>query len=87
MNEPSTLEKYMNAASQVAIPVFTLGGMLLVSLKYPGWGVLSLFTAQPFWFYSTYRAWRQSGQIGIFLTTIAYTVITGFGVINYFFLS
>lgn len=85
--EQSLFEKYFNLATQFLLPALTLGGMLLISLKHPGAGLVLAFLAQPFWLYSTYRAWKKEGQIGMFVNTIAYTVITGFGVINYYFLS
>lgn len=79
-------ERWFNRASQVCIPLFTLGGLLLISLKYPGWGLVSNLLAQPFWLYTTYRTWKKDGQIGMFLNTCAFVVITAFGVVNYFFL-
>jgi len=85
--EPSRFEQYFNLATQFLLPVLTLGGMLLISLKQPGVGLVLAFLAQPFWLYSTYRAWKKEGQIGMFVNTVAYACITGFGVINYYFLS
>jgi hypothetical protein len=76
----------LNVATQVMLPALTLGGLVLVSLKYPAPGVLLNFLAQPFWLHSTYRAWKKDGQIGMFINTVAFTVIAGFGVINYYFL-
>jgi hypothetical protein len=80
-------EKIFNAVAQFALPLFTLGSVLLISFKMPAWGLLSNLLAQPFWLYSTYRAWKTAGQWGMFLNTVAYTTITAFGVVNYFILS
>ena len=87
MHLESTLERRFNLATQFFLPILTLGGMLMISLKHPGIGLALSFLAQPFWLYSTYRAWKREGQIGMFVNTLAYTCITGFGVINYYFLS
>lgn len=79
-------EKIFNAMAQVAIPVFTLGSVLMISLKQPAIGLVLNLIAQPFWFYSTYRAWKKEGQIGMFVNTVAYAAIVAFGVINYYLL-
>lgn len=73
--------------SQWAIPFFTLGGVLLISLKQPGLGLVSNLIAQPFWLYETYWTWKRLGQWGMFLNTVAYSGIVLFGVINYFILT
>jgi hypothetical protein len=83
----SRFETLFNKVTQFLLPVLTLGGMLLISLKHPGLGLVLAFLAQPFWLYSTYRAWKKEGQIGMFVNTLAYAAITGFGVVNYYFLS
>ena len=82
-----SFETIFNAAAQVLIPFFTLSGLLLVSLKYPAQGLVMNLLAQPFWLYSTYRAWKKDGQIGLFVNTVAFTGIVLFGVINYYFLA
>ncbi len=87
MNRIKKAEKIFNRATQVFLPVFTLGGFSLISLKMPGWGLLVNLSAQPFWLYSSWRSYRRAGQLGMFINVIAMTIITGFGVINYFFLS
>jgi hypothetical protein len=80
-------EKIFDTVAQFALPVFTLGGLILISLKMPAWGLLANLMAQPFCLYSTYKGWKTAGQWGMFLNTLAYTAITTFGVVNYFILS
>ena len=80
-------ERSFNKVAQFAIPTFTLGGILLIALKQPAWGLLANLIAQPFWLYSTYKAWKSMGQWGMFINTLAFTVIVLFGVVNYFLLS
>lgn len=71
--------------SQVAIPLLTVGGYLLTSLKYPEWGlVISLF-AQPFWLYSSYKAYRTAGQSGLLMNSVIMTFVIAFGILNYWF--
>jgi hypothetical protein len=72
--------------AQVGLTTFTLLGILFTSLKLPQYGLISIFISEFFWVYSSYKAWKEAGQIGIFLTTVVYTLIALFGVINYWFL-
>ena len=74
-----------NAFMQIGLIGFTMSGFLLTGLKYPQYGLLANLTAQIFWFYTSYRAWKEADQFGIFLTTIFVTVILAFGVANYWF--
>lgn len=74
-----------NTLSQFLLPLFTLGGALLIALKMPGYGLVSNLLAQPFWLYSSYKAWKSVGQWGMFLNTVVFTGITAFGVVNYFY--
>lgn len=71
---------------QVCLPVFTVLGFLLISLKQPGYGVAVSFFSQIFWLYSGYKAWKTAGQLGIFVNTLICTLVFGYGVINYWFL-
>ncbi len=77
----------LNNIVQFAIPLFTLGGILLISLKQPGLGLVSNLIAQPFWLYETYWTWKRLGQWGMFFNTVSYSGIVLFGVINYFILT
>ncbi len=73
-------------ATQILLPILTVGGLLLVSLKLPMYGLMLTMTSQVFWFYAAWKAWKQAGQIGIFITTVAMTIVTIIGLINYLFL-
>ncbi len=72
--------------SQFAIPVFTVASFLLISLKFPGWGLVANLCAQPFWIYSTWKAYKKAGQVGMFINSLLITIIVSFGVVNYFLL-
>ena len=76
----------VNALMQVGLVGFTALGFLLTSLKLPQYGVIANLIAQVFWLYSSYKAWRQADQIGIFITTICITLILVGGVVNYWLL-
>ena len=73
-------------AVQIFLPGFTLLGFLLISMEMPEWGVSVSLFSQIFWLYSSYRAWRGAGQLGIFVNTIISTMIFAYGVINYWFI-
>lgn len=75
-----------NTFIQIGLTVFTVVGYVLVSLKLPQYGLLVTLIAQLFWFYASYRAWKEAKQISIFITTIFITVAVALGVINYWFL-
>lgn len=71
---------------QVGLVGFSLTGFLLTSLKLPQYGLISLLISEIFWLYSSYKAWREAKQLGIFITTVFVTGTVLFGVINYWFL-
>ncbi len=73
-------------ATQVLLPTLTVGGLLLVSLKHPAYGLSVTLLAQIFWFYAAWKAWKEAGQIGIFITTVAMTIVTIVGLVNYWLL-
>lgn len=75
--------KYFDKSTQVLLPFFTIAGFALTALKLPQWGLISNLIAQIFWLPSSYKAWKQAGQIGIFATTTIITLITIVGVANY----
>jgi len=81
-----TKEKIFNILIQIFLPALTLGAQLATSLKYPEFGLILNLLAQPFWLYSTWKCFRQAGQIGMFINTIFMTLITMAGIINYWFL-
>jgi preprotein translocase subunit Sec63 len=76
-------KKLFNSFTQFALPIFTIGGQVLTSLKFPQYGLIFGLMAQPFWLYSTWKAYRQAEQIGVFINTVIFTIITALGVINY----
>jgi len=69
--------------SNICLPIFTTLGFLLTSLKLPQWGLAANLVSEIFWIYSSYRAWRDANQIGIFITTIVITLILLGGLANY----
>jgi hypothetical protein len=72
-----------NIVMQVGLVVCTGLGFLLTSLKLPHYGVIANLIGQVFWLYSSYRAWREADQIGIFISTVVITLILIYGVANY----
>jgi hypothetical protein len=76
-------KKLLNILTQIFLPAFTLGAQLAVALKYPQLGLILNLIAQPFWLYSSWQAFKQAGQIGMLINVIAFTLITLFGIINY----
>ncbi|QQS61516.1 MAG: hypothetical protein IPN70_01135 [Candidatus Moraniibacteriota bacterium] len=79
-------EKLFNSVTQFALPGLTIGAQIATSLKYPQFGLIINLLAQPFWLYSSWKSYKQAGQIGILITTIIFTVITAMGIINYWYL-
>lgn len=71
---------------QAGLIGFTGGGFLLTALKLPEYGLVLNLISQIFWSYSSYRAWREANQIGMFLATILITLILISGVVNYWVL-
>ena len=71
------MKKYLtlNHLMQVGLLIFTTWGFLLTSLKHPEYGVIVGLFSQIFWLYSSYRAWKEAGQIGIFINTLMITVV------------
>jgi len=79
-------KKIFNQVVQFALPGLTIGGQIVTALKHPEFGLVINLAAQPFWLYSSWKAYRQAGQIGIFTTAVIFTVVTAVGVVNYWFL-
>jgi hypothetical protein len=75
-----------NNFMQAGLVASTIAGVLLTSLKLPQYGLIVMLISEFFWLYSSYKAWKEAGQVGIFITTIVYTMIVFFGIINYWFL-
>ncbi len=74
-----------NTLMQIGLVICTGLGFLLTSLKLPHYGVIANLIGQVFWVYSSYRAWREADQIGIFISTVIITLILIYGVTNYWF--
>jgi hypothetical protein len=81
-----TKEKFINSSTQVLLPSLTIGAQVATSLKFPEWGLIINLLAQPFWLYSSWKSWKEAGQIGIMITTVIFTAITAMGIINYWLL-
>lgn len=79
-------EDFFDKLTQVLLPVFTVSGFLLVSLKKPEFGLIVILLSQVFWIYTSYKAWKNAGQIGLMVTTIIMSGVALYGVINYWFL-
>lgn len=79
------MKKYLtiNNLAQIGLVSFTLFGFLLTALKLPAYGLIFNLISQAFWLYSSYKAWKNADQIGIFINTILITAILLFGIINY----
>ncbi|GEM_PF-469714 len=80
------LEKAFNTITQFALPTLTIIGFTLTASKNPRIGLLFNLVAQVFWVYSSYKAWKKAGQLGMFITSIIITVVVLYGLINYWFL-
>lgn len=74
---------WFDKLTQVMLPVTTIAGFTLTSMKKPELGLVFNLISEIFWLYSSYKAWKTAGQIGIFITTVILTVIIGYGVLNY----
>ncbi len=72
-----------NTLMQAGLIVFTVAGFLLTSLRLPDYGVIANLISQAFWLYSSYRAWREANQVGMFVCNILITFIVFYGVGNY----
>lgn len=79
-------KKAFNSLTQLAIPTLTIGAQLVTASKNPQYGLIINLAAQPFWFYSSWKAYREAGQSGILITTTIFTIVTIAGIINYWFL-
>lgn len=82
------MKKYLtlNNLAQIGLVIFTMLGFLLTSLKLPAYGLVFNLIAQIFWVYSSYKAWKNANQIGMFINTIIITLIVFWGIINYWIL-
>ena len=74
-----------NTITQVAIPVLTVGTQIAIALRYPQWGLVINLISQPFWIYSSWKAYKNAGQVGLLVTTLMVTIVIFLGIIIYFF--
>ena len=86
MDKPQDQKPFFDKITQFLLPILTITGFLLISLKRPELGLIANLVAQVFWLYSGWQAWKKAGQIGIFITGVIITSIVIYGVINYWFL-
>ena len=71
---------------QIGLVSFTVLGFFLTAIKLPQYGLIANLISQVFWFYASYRAWKEANQFGLVLNTSFIIVILLYGVINYWFL-
>jgi len=79
------IEKDFDILTQFALPGFTIVSYLLTAMKHPEFGLIMSLMAQPFWLYSSWKAYKRLGQSGMFFTSVVITIIVAIGVINYWF--
>lgn len=72
-----------NKITQYAIPILTIGAQVALAMKFPQRALVVMLLAQPFWFYSAWKAYKSAGQIGILVNTIIFTLVTVAGIMNY----
>jgi len=77
---------FFNKITQIALPILTIIAQIVISFKLPKFGLLISLVVQPFWIYSSWKAYKNAEQIGLFISTIIMTVAIFAGVINYWFL-
>jgi hypothetical protein len=80
------MKKNFDKATQILLPILTIIGFSLTSLKMPQYGLPIATISQIFWLYSGYQSWKKAGQIGIFITAVLLFLVYAFGVINYWFI-
>ncbi len=76
---------FFDKLTQILLPLLTIIGFAFTSFKKPEIGLIFNLSAQIFWFYAAWQAWKKAKQIGIFLTTVAICAFSLYGVINYWF--
>lgn len=82
----SHYKKILHTATQIALPTLTIAAQIATSLKYPQFGLILNLLAQPFWLHSSWKAWKDAKQPGLFVNTVLFSIITLFGILNYWFL-
>ena len=77
------IEKDFDILTKFALPAFTILAYSLIAIEKPEYGVIASLIAQPFWLYSSWKAYRKVGQSGMFWTSVIITIILIVGVFNY----
>jgi hypothetical protein len=77
---------FFDISSQVLIPVLTIAGQAAIAFKLPQWGMILILAAQPFWIYSSWKAYKKADQVGILINTVVLAAVAAFGVLNYWFI-
>jgi len=76
-------QTFFDRSTQILLPILTVTGFLLVSLKKPEFGLIVVLISQVFWIYTSYKAWKNAGQIGLMVTSIIMSGVALYGVMNY----
>lgn len=74
---------WFDKLTQILLPIFTVSGWLLVASKHAKYGFIVNSIGQIFWLYTSYQAYKRAGQVGIFVTTIIMTIVTFYGLFNW----
>jgi hypothetical protein len=77
---------FFKLLTQILIPVLTISGQIALAFKLPQWALLLTLIAQPFWIYSSWIAFKDAKQIGMFINSLIFAAVTLFGFLNYWFL-
>jgi len=78
--------KKFNTFIQIIIPSFTIISQVAFALKLLDWSLFVNLVGQPFWLYSSWKSYKNANQLGMFITSIIFTIVTLFGVVNYWIL-
>jgi len=79
-------KRTINNFTQFALPFLTISAQVAIAIKHPEWGLIINLAAEPFWFYSAWKSYKEAGQIGILITTMIITVVLIMGILNYWVL-
>lgn len=79
-------ENMFNSLTQIVIPVLTIGGQIAIAMKFPQWGLIVALASQPFWLYSSWKSYKEAGQVGMFVNTVIFSIVTVYGLVNYWML-
>lgn len=80
---PTKKRSPLDIATQFLLPTFTIGANIALAAKYPEWALILNLVVQPLWLYSSWKAYKEAGQIGFLITSIFLTIIMMAGIVNY----